>query len=176
MVTHNPAWSASFERERQRLTPVLAPRLVHPIEHMGSTSVPGLVAKPIIDMVAVVESIDELGAIEPLLHEIGWVAAPEPGDAELRKLSYCSPSVEARSHHLHVVEQRSSGWREWLAFRDHLRAHPEVAAEYGELKTRLAEAHGADPNDRTAYRAGKADWVRAVTALALTSLPDANRR
>jgi GrpB-like predicted nucleotidyltransferase (UPF0157 family) len=61
----------------------------------------------------------------------------------------------------------SSGWRGWLAFRDDLRTHPEVAREYGELKTRLANEHGTDPNQRDAHRAGKAEWVGSTTTRAL---------
>jgi len=140
---------------------------VRPIEHVGSTSIPGLVAKPIIDMVAVVADIEPIQGAVPTLGTIGWVAAPEPRDAISCEMSFCTPSVQRRTHHLHVVEEPSSSWREWIAFRDYLRAQPHVAAEYGVLKTQLAAEHGADPNDRDAYRAGKAAWIRAVTDDAL---------
>ncbi len=143
--------------------------LIQPLEHIGSTAVPGLVAKPIIDMLAVVEDIEAAAAAEVSLRKIGWVPAPEPGDDAARKLSFCMPSVELRTHHLHVVERVASGWRGWLAFRNDLRMHPEVAWEYGELKTRLANEHGTDPNQRDAYRAGKADWVGSITARALSA-------
>jgi GrpB-like predicted nucleotidyltransferase (UPF0157 family) len=76
--------------------------------------------------------------------------------------------VELRTRHLHVVERSSLGWRGWLAFRNYLRTHPEVAGEYGDLKTRLANERGGDPNQRDAYRAGKADWIRSVTQRALS--------
>ena len=142
--------------------------MVRPIEHIGSTAVPGLVAKPIIDMVAVVRDIEGVAASRAPLYEIGWVSAPEPLDAVERKLSFCFPSVALRTHHLHVVEGESSAWRGWLAFRDHLRAHPDTARRYGELKTRLATQYGSDPNERDVYRAGKAAWVSAVTAEALS--------
>jgi GrpB-like predicted nucleotidyltransferase (UPF0157 family) len=168
MCPYDPDWAVSFEYERARLTAVLDTWLTRPLEHIGSTSVPGLVAKPIIDMLAVVEDIEAAAAAEVLLREIGWVPAPEPGDDAERKLSFCLSSVELRTHHLHVVERGSSGWQGWLAFRDYLRTHPEAAREYGELKTRLATEHGADPNQRDAYRAGKADWVGSITTRALS--------
>ena len=134
MCPYDPDWVSSFERECLRLTPILRPYLVQPLEHMGSTSVPGLVAKPIIDMVAVVEDISPVFAVSSSLRNIGWVLAPEPADEIERRLSFCTPSRELRTHHLHVVEESFSGWRGWLAFRDYLRMNPDVAREYGELK------------------------------------------
>ena len=168
MVPYDSAWVVSFEFERARLASVLDPWLVRPVEHIGSTAVPGLVAKPIIDMVAVVDNIEAAAAAEVPLRAIGWVLAPEPTDYRERKLSFCRPSAELRTLHLHVVEERSMGWRGWLAFRDYLRTHPEAAQEYGELKTGLASEHGNDPNQRDAYRAGKADWVGSITTRALS--------
>ena len=89
---------------------------------MGSTAVPGLPAKPIIDMLAVVDDIETAPrSPEDLLGTTGWVHAPEPFDASERKLSFCFPDVARRTHHLHVVEERSGNWRGWLAFRDYLR-------------------------------------------------------
>jgi len=167
MVAYDPRWPGSYSEEQQRLTPVLAPWLTRPIEHVGSTSVPGLVAKPIIDMVAVVADIESFDGAVPALGAVGWVSAPEPLDAVNREMSFCTPSVQRRTHHLHVVEEASSSWREWIAFRDYLRVRPELAVEYGALKTRLAAEHGGDPNERDAYRAGKAAWIRAVTDDAL---------
>jgi GrpB-like predicted nucleotidyltransferase (UPF0157 family) len=168
MWPYDPEWAVSFEYERERVTAVLKMCLAQPLEHIGSTAVPGLIAKPIVDIVAVVRNIEPVAAAEDLLREIGWLKAPEPGDDPARKLSFCTPSVELRTHHMHVVEESSPAWRGWLAFRDHLRAHPDVAEEYGALKARLAEENGIDPNQRGVYRAGKEDWVRAVTERALT--------
>ena len=171
MLASDTAWAQRFEDERGRLAVALDPWLVEPVEHIGSTSVPGLVAKPIIDMLAVVEDIDDAAAAAGPLGELGWVLAPEPDDRRERKLSFCTPSVALRTHHLHVVERDAPDWRGWLAFRDYLRRHPEQAREYGELKTRLADQHGADPNQRDAYRAGKADWIRSTTQRALSTGP-----
>lgn len=168
MCPYDPDWATSFEYQRARLTPRLDAWLAQPLEHIGSTAVPGLVAKPIIDVLAVVEDAKNTAAAEGPLQEIGWLAAPEPGDNQDRKLSFCTPSVELRTHHLYIVERASLGWRGWLAFRNYLRTHPELVRESGELKTRLANEHGADPNQRDAYRAGKADWIRSVTATALS--------
>lgn len=115
IVEWSPDWVASFEAARSLVEPLLADHLVRPVEHIGSTSVPGLSAKPIIDMLAVVDSYEAVGGCLPALADVGWVAAPEPRDVEQRKWSWCSPSVARRTHHLHVVEECSKGWPTWLA-------------------------------------------------------------
>jgi len=159
IVAYDPEWPSLFTRERDRLEPVLAPWLVEPIEHIGSTAVPGLPAKPIIDMVAPIADHAAFHSALPPLNELSWVHVPEPGDEAARKWSICFPDVAWRTHHLHVVEQRSPCWRDWLAFRDHLRTDPDAAAQYGRIKADLASR---DDRDRTAYRTGKAPFIRGV--------------
>jgi GrpB-like predicted nucleotidyltransferase (UPF0157 family) len=166
IVEYDDAWPTMFEAERARLAAVFAPALVRPIEHIGSTAVPGLAAKAIIDMLAVVGDIESARRCVNGIASIGWVSAPEPSDDAQRRLSLCTPSIEHRTHHLHVVEERFDGWRGWLAFRDRLRADPGAAAEYAALKRDLADRHGADPDERDAYRAGKADFIVEVTTAA----------
>jgi GrpB-like predicted nucleotidyltransferase (UPF0157 family) len=124
--------------------------------------VPGLAAKAIIDMLAVVETVAPKEAITEALLQIDWVFAPEPGDEEDRCLSYAFPNVARRSHHLHVVEERSQPWREWLEFRNRLRSRPDLVVEYGALKSDLADRFGKDPNDRDRYRNGKSGFVEWV--------------
>jgi GrpB-like predicted nucleotidyltransferase (UPF0157 family) len=167
IVAHDPEWANVFARERARLQAAFGTAVVRPIEHIGSTSVPGLPAKAIVDMLAVVDRIDDADAGQPAVEATGWIAAPEPEDADERRRSFCFPSIELRTCHLHVVEEREPAWRGWLAFRDHLRVHADVAAQYASLKRTLAIEHGTDPDDRAAYRAGKAAFIRAVTATAL---------
>lgn len=164
---YDPRWPRAFETERDRLEPVLRPWLVRSLEHIGSTSIPGIPAKGIIDMLAVVGNIDDLQQAESRLAALGWVHAPEPGDDERRVRSFCTPSIANRTHHLHVVEEASPGWRGTLAFRDYLRTHPGLAGAYAALKRELAAQHGGDPNKREAYRGGKAQFIAEVTAVAL---------
>ena len=163
---YDPQWPEMFERERGRLTAALGSWLTRDLEHMGSTAVPDLPAKGIIDMLAVVGDIGGEPRVVELMSGIGSLAAPEPTDAGDHKLSFCSPSVERRTHHLHVVEESSGSWRGWLAFRDYLRSHEAARRQYAALKRRLADAHGGDPNDRDAYRAGKAEFIQTITARA----------
>ncbi len=164
---YDPSWVESFARQRDRIAPLLAGWITRDIEHMGSTAVPGLAAKPIIDMLAVVDDIHARQRATDLLDTVGWVHAPEPFDEVERKLSFCFPGVARRTHHLHVVEGSSDDWRGWLAFRDYLRSHEGTVVAYADLKTRLADAHGHDPNDRDAYRQGKAEFIRTLTEQAL---------
>lgn len=141
------------------MEPLLAEHLVRPVEHIGSTSVAGLPAKPIIDMLAVVVSYDALERSFPALIDVGWVAAPEPDDVEQRKWSWCSPSVARRTHHLHVVEECSKGWPTWLVILDHLRTNADDREAYAVIKHRLSVA---DDVDRARYRAGKAPFIASV--------------
>ncbi|WP_243056665.1 GrpB family protein [Nocardioides sp. SR21] len=159
---YDAAWPARFEEQRAVLEPVLGV----PVHHIGSTAVPGLPAKPIIDMLAVVE--DHTRVPGERLESAGWVHAPEPGDEEQRKLSYCHPTVEHRTHHLHVIEHDSDGWRDWLLFRDYLCEHPDEAERYAALKRELA---AQDDTDRPRYRAGKAPLIAELMVTARSGRP-----
>ena len=164
---YDPRWPQLFEQERDRVKPVLSPWLVRPIEHIGSTSIHGMPAKAIIDMVAVIGVIEDvLGAVGPL-SALGWFQAPEPGDDGHRRRSFCTPSIANRTHHLHVVEETSDQWHGLLAFRDYLRARPGLTAAYAALKRELATVHGSDPNRREPYRRGKGLFIQEVTELGL---------
>ncbi|WP_205864549.1 GrpB family protein [Planctomonas sp. JC2975] len=153
---YDPAWPSLFHEQQQALADALCEVLVRPIEHIGSTSVPGLPAKPIIDMLAVVRRYEDVRPVLPILSDAGWRLAPEPGDEGARKYSLCFPSIERRTHHLHVVEP-AWGWRDLLLYRDYLRAHPQAVAEYAILKRRLA---ALDDEDRPKYRAAKAPFIK----------------
>ena len=165
---YDAAWVHAFEVERDQITPVLEPWLARDIAHVGSTSIPGMAAKAIIDMVAVVHSMDGFEAVVDPLRALGWVHAPEPDQAQPFR-SFCTPDIAQRTHHLHVFEKTSDSWRDLLAFRDYLRAHPGFAAAYASLKRELASQHGSDPNRREPYRVGKATFIQEVTALASRS-------
>ncbi|MFI5915134.1 GrpB family protein [Dactylosporangium sp. NPDC051541] len=159
IVAYDEQWPARFERERRRVEAALHGHLVGRVEHIGSTAIPGLPAKPIIDMMATIADYDTAAGLAADLAPIGWVHAPEPGDEEARKWSFCFPSIAHRSHHLHIYEAAAPGPAILRRFRDHLRAHPELAAEYARLKQDLA---ADDDRDRPRYRAGKAPFIETV--------------
>lgn len=171
MASYDPAWLNQFAEQAAVLTDVLAERLIREIEHIGSTAVPGLCAKPIIDMLAVVDDIDAVEALTTVLAGLSWVRDPETRDATERRLSFCHPTRERRTHHLHVVLDGHGGWRGWLAFRDRLRCDAVVRSDYANLKQRLAAKFGKDPNDRERYRAGKAELIQRITSLELEHDP-----
>jgi GrpB-like predicted nucleotidyltransferase (UPF0157 family) len=153
VVPYDPDWPQQFEHERSLLQVVLAPWLDGGIRHVGSTSVPGLAAKPIIDMIAGVCALDKArAAFEPVVSH-GYVHDPHrPGIAH----HFVKPS---RS--LHLTETGSDLWRERLAFRDALRHDDALAREYASLKLRLAHVHATDP---AGYLAGKRAFVGRVLA------------
>lgn len=155
---YDPAWLTRFAEQRDRLADLLAPWLAAPIEHIGSTSVPGLRAKPIVDILAPVRSLAARAAMVDALSADGWLYWPDdPNSAE--RLWFLRPKPEERTHHLQVVEHGSPKARAVLAFRDALRANSALAREYEDLKLRLARQF---PEDRDAYTDAKADFVAHV--------------
>ncbi|MEO3925096.1 GrpB family protein [Micromonosporaceae bacterium B7E4] len=159
IVPYDARWPAAFAHEQTRIEAALGQRLVGRVEHIGSTSIPGLAAKPIIDMLALLEDYDRSARVVAELGAIGWVHAPEPGDREQRKWSFCFPDIAWRTHHLHIWENASPHWRHLLLFRDHLRRHPDLVTEYARIKTDLA---AADQHDRPRYRSGKAPFIQDI--------------
>lgn len=154
---HDPAWAERFLAEAPAVQHALDRMAAARVEHIGSTAVPGLAAKPIIDMVVPLRADAEADAVRSALEAIGWVHDPQPDDREMRRLSFCRPDPAWRTHHLHVVDESPGPWRDWIAFRDRLRIDPRRARAYGELKGELARRHR---DNREAYRAGKGAFVR----------------
>lgn len=161
---YDASWPTLFDRERVILLDTIAPWLAGPIEHIGSTAVPGLSAKPVIDIMAAVESLDASRPAIAALAKIGYVYFPYRADV---MHWFCKPSAAVRTHHLHLVPLDSSLWRERITFRDYLRSNPAKAAEYAGLKQRLAHEHEFD---REAYTDAKEPFVREVLNLALKDI------
>jgi GrpB-like predicted nucleotidyltransferase (UPF0157 family) len=152
---YDPSWPIEFERERARLAPWLAPWATV-IEHIGSTAVPGLAAKPVIDIMAGVRTLEESRPAIDALAALEYLHFPYKPDV---MHWFCKPSPQHRTHHLHLVPIGSALWKERLAFRDALRHDPALAREYAALKVRLA---GELEHDREAYTEAKGPFVRAV--------------
>jgi GrpB-like predicted nucleotidyltransferase (UPF0157 family) len=160
IVPYDPRWPALFEAEADFLRRILPQRLLRRIEHFGSTAVPALAAKPIIDLLIEITSLEETKEhIAPVLVSLGydyfWRTDVQPPYAWFIKRD----SEQRRTHHLHFVEADSALW-ERLLFRDYLRRFPEEARRYAELKVSLANEF---PNDRVAYAQGKTGFIVAVT-------------
>lgn len=156
IVQYDPLWTSKFEAERQVLQAVLAPWLAGTIEHVGSTAVPGMAAKPVIDIMVAVRSLESSRAAIHALAEAGYVYFPYRPDI---MHWFCKPSAAFRKYHLHLVPHGSTRWVECLSFRDAIREDRMLAAEYAALKNRLAVEFKFD---REAYTAGKTPFIERV--------------
>lgn len=161
VVEYDPAWPSMFEAEAQQLRAILGDNLVE-MHHIGSTSVPGLCAKPIIDMLPVVHFIDRVDQVVGEMAALGYKGLGEFG---LPGRRYFRKGGDNRTHHVHMYGKASKGEIErHLAVRDYLRAHPAAAREYGDLKKRLAAKYHADPDT---YADGKDEFVKGLEMRAL---------
>ena len=140
IVPYQSGWVELFEQEADRLRNALGENALR-IEHIGSTSIPGMMAKPIIDMMAAVESLNEAAKFIPVVEALGYEYKPHDTVPE-RKFFAKEPNPEIRSHHLNLAELDSGFWKDQIAFRDYLRKHKQMAVGYVELKKRLAEEYG----------------------------------
>jgi GrpB-like predicted nucleotidyltransferase (UPF0157 family) len=154
VMPYDPAWADEFAAERARLLKALG-RVPAVIEHVGSTAVPGLAAKPIIDVLAGRPAESEL---EPYVRAFTAAGYEHRGEYGIPGRHYFVRG-EPRTHHLHLVEMDGGIWRRYVAFRDHLRRHPESAAAYAALKHDLAARF---PNDRERYTDGKSAFIDDV--------------
>jgi GrpB-like predicted nucleotidyltransferase (UPF0157 family)/ribosomal protein S18 acetylase RimI-like enzyme len=153
LAPYDPAWPERFEDERTALEEAIGEWVTGGIHHVGSTAVPGLTAKPIVDILVGVESLDaSRGCFEPLAR-LDYLYAPYRAE-EMHW--FCKPHPARRTHHLHLVPTDSDRFRDELAFRDRLRADPGLAGEYAELKGRLADRFR---RDREAYTEAKAAFI-----------------
>ncbi len=154
---YDPSWPQRFAAASGTLNTVLRPWLAGQVAHIGSTAVPGLAAKPVIDILAPVRAVREASAAIPLLEADGWLLWRDDPDGY--RLWFLTPSPEHRTHHLQLIAVDAPQARTLLAFRDALRADDALAADYAALKFRLAAAHRAD---RDAYTEAKSQFVQRV--------------
>lgn len=160
IVEYDPAWPVAYAAERERLAPLL-PTGVQ-LHHFGSTAVPGLAAKPVIDMIALV---DDLDAPIAALVQPGGYQYPVAFNATLAHRRFlCYPTAAHRTHHLHLVDE-PGGLKRRLRFRDRLRTDPVLASEYATLKRALAERYR---DDREAYTEAKGEFVKRHTLSCLS--------
>jgi GrpB-like predicted nucleotidyltransferase (UPF0157 family) len=164
IVEYDPSWPGLFDSEKKHLLD-LFPDIINRIEHFGSTAVPGLPAKPIVDMLVEVRSLEETKEkVAPVLEAQGYDYFWRPSWGDDVPPFYAwfikRDSEGNRTHHIHMIESDFEHW-ERLLFRDYLREFPEAAKEYGDLKKNLSEKHN---DDRVAYTRAKTDFVLRVTA------------
>ena len=161
VVPHDPRWTDEFEREAQRLRAVFGENLVE-VHHIGSTAVPGLAAKPIVDLLPVVKDNRLVDALNDEMAALGYTARGEFGLPGRRY--FTKDEAGARTHNVHVYESGSPEVERHLAFRDYMISHPDEARAYGLLKENLAERFSADFE---AYMDGKDAFVKESERRAL---------
>ncbi|WDE11582.1 GrpB family protein [Thalassomonas haliotis] len=152
---YNPDWPGLFQKEKTFLAKLLPQFATGTIEHVGSTSVPGLAAKPVIDIMLGVKTLADSREAITLLSANGYCYYPYKSNV---MHWFCKPTPDIRTHHLHLIPFNSPLWLERLAFRDHLRKNPQVAKEYSELKRKLAREH---KEDRELYTQKKWPFIQA---------------
>jgi GrpB-like predicted nucleotidyltransferase (UPF0157 family) len=160
VVFYDPEWPREFEKERDRLKAAFGDVAVR-IEHNGSTSVPGLSAKPIIDIQISVNHLQPMNRYARTLHACGYIHVPHSDDD--RCPFFHRPAEWPHTHHVHVVETGSREEQQTLLFRDYLRSHPDAARRYESLKRELAcEYGGNDAPSREAYANAKTAFVAEI--------------
>lgn len=160
VVPYDPAWSLQYEEEKNRILAVISPYVVC-MEHMGSTAVPGLAAKPVIDILIGVRSLADAPLFLPPLASLGYDYL-QKHEAVFPERRYLHRLVnELHTHHLHIVEPDSNFFKVQIAFRDYLRAHLEACDAYAMLKFNLAINFS---NNREAYTDAKRDFIQGILA------------
>ena len=160
LVPHSPEWKKHFEIEKVLLAEAIG-RYIVEIRHIGSTAVPGIHAKPIIDIMVGLEHLQDIEHCIPPLEEIGYIYM---GEQDIPGWHFfIKGRGEVKTHHLHVVEWDSEYWITHLLFQEYLVRHPEVAHAYEQLKLALEDKY---PDDRTAYTRDKSDFIHAMTEMA----------
>jgi GrpB-like predicted nucleotidyltransferase (UPF0157 family) len=157
VVDHDPDWATLAAEACQAVRNACGELLVD-VQHVGSTAVPDLPAKPILDIVAAVVTFDSMPELVRRLADIGYRYRRNHGDAG-GHLFVADSAPDVRTIHIHVVEHSGSQWRDYLRFRDLLRRRPAIRKRYAELKRGLASICR---DDRESYTASKADFIREV--------------
>jgi GrpB-like predicted nucleotidyltransferase (UPF0157 family) len=170
VVPYNSSWPAMYHQEAHIVTNALT-TVPHAVEHIGSTAVPGMPAKPIIDLMVGVPDHHHFNEIRTALEEVAYVwdraaARDEPAREVFRKGP--PDPVHPRSHHLHLAIINGDYWRRILAFRDRLRLDPDAAAEYAAVKAHLVQTSG---DDSRTYTRGKHDVVKKIERAAGVDVP-----
>ncbi|MCA9977962.1 MAG: GrpB family protein, partial [Anaerolineales bacterium] len=156
LKTYDPEWLRQFEVEAERLTAVFQPNFVA-IHHVGSTAVPGIKAKPIIDIMVVVRDIEQVDTINETMGQLGYIAKGENGIDGRRYFRKGSDAVH--THHIHTFQDGHPEIARHLSFRDYLIAHPIVAQAYSRLKEDLAQRYKTEPPH---YTNSKTDFIHEV--------------
>lgn len=156
LVKHNPKWKESFEQEAQKIRKIFGKDMLD-IQHVGSTSIPEILAKPIIDIALVVPSLQKAKRYTKKLQAIDYEL--KKNDARKERLFFTKGPEEKRTHYLHIGEIGSGYAEDMILFRDYLCMHKDAAGKYSELKEKLAEKY---QNTREIYTAKKEKFIKKI--------------
>jgi GrpB-like predicted nucleotidyltransferase (UPF0157 family) len=162
IVPYHPKWAEYFRKEKELLVKIMGEKALE-IRHIGSTSIVGMPAKPILDILVGVQT---LAAVELFVEDLNQIGYEDRGNGdEPGRRYFVKGGEEKRTHHLNFGELDGSFWTRHVLFRDYLEKHPDAAKQYSTLKQDLAYRF---PNDRKAYTTGKEEFVRSTLKLAMT--------
>ncbi|TET77291.1 MAG: GrpB family protein [Candidatus Heimdallarchaeota archaeon] len=153
---YNPQWKEFFKKEKKLISSVITAFLID-IQHIGSTAIPNIVAKPIIDVAVAIDSLDNIEKIIPPLENIGFIYRGEQGIPD--RHMFVKGGENYRTHHLHVMQKDHYEWNKHILFRDYLKKHPNDAKQYSELKQKLFLKYG---NDREKYTESKSEFIQNI--------------
>ncbi|TFG18990.1 MAG: GrpB family protein [Promethearchaeota archaeon] len=155
LVPHNPKWRLIYEEEFKFLYKILEDYIAG-ISHIGSTAIPGIVVKPIIDIAIVVKYISKIGKIIEIMETHGYIYRGEILLGIPDRYLFVKGTENIRTHHIHLMPITHPQWETQQLFRDYLISHPESAKEYHNLKLELKQHY---PNDRERYLEGKSSFI-----------------
>jgi GrpB-like predicted nucleotidyltransferase (UPF0157 family) len=165
LFQYDPKWIEMFQEEARALAGLLSPQLIA-IHHVGSTSIPGIHAKPVIDILIEVRDIETIHSYSAAMEALGYEPRGEHGIPGRRY--FYKEANGIHSHHVHIFGQGHPEIGRHLRFRDHLRAHPEVAKAYSQLKRRLAQIY---PEDADGYTEAKSPFILEIDERARPKMP-----
>lgn len=166
LAEYNSNWKKEYEKEEKLLKEVLGERIIE-IRHIGSTSIEGLMAKPVIDILVVINSLDEITEIEEMLKPYDYENRGQQGVSD--RYFFAKGPEDARSHYIHFVEPNSKTYYNQVYFKRYLIEHPEYIKKYCDLKQELAEKFA---DERPKYTAGKNEFITNVISLAKEEYDD----
>lgn len=165
ITPYNEAWAEAFQNEAKAIMAAL-PESGIQVEHIGSTSVEGLAAKPIIDIMIGISDFSTADEYIPLVTSLGYEYISKYENQMPFRRFFIKRNLDSKSHHIHMVEIATPFWERHLRFRDYLRSHPETRDAYAKLKMGLVEKDWPDEN---AYAEAKTDFIRSVERKALNA-------
>jgi len=166
LQNYNPNWAKEYKKEEKLLKQVLGDRIIE-IHHIGSTSIPGLMAKPVIDIIVVLDSLDNIEEIENLLKDYDYENRGPQGVED--RMFFAKGSEDARTHYIHFTTPKSNTYYSQVYFKRYLIEHEDYLKKYCELKQELALKY---PEERKKYTAGKNDFIKEVIELAKEEYDD----